>query len=128
MDKEALFKVYVPEAKIELQAGTIRVRGLTRAEIMVLNQGDPNTLEQRSIAKAMVEPTMTLGEVLRWYDARPAGELQPVADKVMELSGFSDDAAKEAVKEFEADPDAEFRDVPGAEIVDDGGAASPADG
>lgn len=101
VEKDLLFKAHVTEAAIELPQGIIvRVRGLTRGEVTMLNQGDHRTLEARSLARAMVDPELTEAEVARWYDAWPAGAIQPVIDKVMELSGLTEGAEKEAMLTF----------------------------
>ena len=132
MDKEQLFKPRLAEAEVELDGmGTVRVRALSRGEVIAVRtaaDNDPATLdgkrvlvlERKMVAKAMLDPVLTEAEVRRWQDAAPAGELTPVTDKIQELSGMDDAAAKRAVKELAADSDAEFRDVPGSEAVDDG--------
>lgn len=116
MDKELLFKTRLPEADLEIPGvGTVRVRGLSRAEVMVMrkatdtmeNMDGPRALvlERKLIAAAMVEPQLTEAEVGQWQKAAAAGELEPVVQKVQELSGMLGNAAKEAVQTF--------RDAPG---------------
>ena len=117
MDKELLFKPRLPEADVEIAGvGTVRVRGLTRDEVMVVrkatdtaeNMDGPRALvlERKMLAAAMVEPTLSEAEVGRWQKAAPAGELEPVVLKVQELSGMLDDAPKEAVKSLRGGSDA----------------------
>lgn len=131
-DKELLFKPRLPEDDVEVPGvGTVRVRSLSRAEVMLLQKmaqdgEDPAAVERKMLSIALVDPALTEAEVGRWQRASIAGELEPVSDKVTALSGLDDDAAKAAYKEFEADPGSEFRLLPGAETVDDGGAAEGA--
>lgn len=115
MDKELLFKPRLPEADVEIPGvGTVRVRGLTRDEVMVVRKSTDMehvdgpralTLERKMLAAAMVEPALTESEVGRWQKAAPAGELEPVVRMVQELSGMLDDAPKEAMKTFRGEPD-----------------------
>lgn len=123
MDKELLFKPRLPEAEIDVPGiGTIRVRGLNRGEAMMVQEAKgTEATERRIIALGMVDPPLTEDEVKRWQRAAPAGEIEPVSRRIAELSGLVEGAPKEAVKEFEANPDAEFRVLPGAEAGNDGG-------
>jgi hypothetical protein len=117
VDKEALFKPRLPEADVEVPGiGTFRVRGLSRAEVLKLNNvsaNGPLAVERAMLAMALVDPELSEGEVKQWQEASLAGELEPVSDKVAELSGMKDGQAKEAYQAFEQDPDAEFRVLPG---------------
>lgn len=133
MDKELLFRPRLPVADVEIPGmGTVRVRALNRAEVMLLQKmasdgKDPETVERRMLSIAMADPKLTEAEVGQWQKACLAGELEPVTDAITELSGLGQGAQKETYKEFEADPGSEFRLLPGTEAVDDGGAASGAD-
>lgn len=118
-DKELLFKAALPEGEVDLPGkGTVRVRALTRAEVMRVRSSVKSIedaikrvaeLERKMLALAMVEPALTEDEVLRWQEASLAGEMEPVVQRVQELSGLIEGAAKEAYREFEENPDAEFR-------------------
>lgn len=123
VDKELLFKSRLPEEDVEIPGvGTVRVRALSRDEALkVRGTSDVATIERRMIAMGCVDPVLTENEVKRWQLAATAGELEPVTLKISELSGMTDDAAKEAYKAFEEDPDAEFRVLPGEQAGDDGG-------
>ncbi len=48
----------------------------------------------------MVDPLMSEEEIRQWQNVAPAGELQPVQDAILRMSGMSADAVKEAVKSF----------------------------
>lgn len=129
MDKELLFKPRLPEADVDIPGvGTVRVRGLSRVEAMLVQKAQGvDATERRILAYGMVDPEMTEVEVARWQKSSVAGEIEPVSRKIAELSGMLDNSAKEAVKEFEANPDSEFRVLPGAEAGHDGGPASDGD-
>lgn len=111
IDKELLLKVRLPEAEVEVPGvGVVRVRALSRAEAMQM-QGVSGTeaIERKMLAMALVDPVLTEDEVGQWQQVSIAGELEPVTNKVAELSGMNDDAAKVMYKEFVADPASEFR-------------------
>lgn len=107
--KSRLLKPRLPEADVEVPGvGTVRVRGLTRDEVLVMRKATDNAnsidgprtlvLERKMLASAMVDPPMTEAEIGQWQKAAPAGELEPITHKVQELSGMLDDAAKEQYK------------------------------
>jgi hypothetical protein len=123
VDKEALFKARLPEAEVEVPGlGSVRVRALSRAEAMSVQQmNGTGAIERRILHLALVDPELTEAEVGQWQKVSPAGELEPVTDKITELSGMEQGAAKEAYLGFEENPDAEFPVLPGGEAVDDGG-------
>lgn len=118
-DKELLFKSTLPEGEVEIPGkGAVRVRGLTRGEVMRLRSQVKSIadaikrtaeLEAKTLAKAMVDPELTEAEVRQWQDASPAGEIEPVVQKVQELSGLVDGVDKETYEEMDADPASEFR-------------------
>lgn len=134
-DKELLFKPQLPEEDVDVPGrGTVRVRALTRVEVLALRQVKDGpeqaaAVERRMMSLAVVAfngvpGSLTEADVGRWQKASAAGEMEPVTRKVAELSGMTDEAAKAAFKEFEADPDSEFRVLPSGEAGDDGGPAS----
>lgn len=96
MDKEALFAPRCPEEDIELPGvGTVRVRGLTRAESMLVSELKGNAaIEKRVIVLGMVDPVLTEAEVGQWYRAATGGELQRVAATIQRLSGLDEGADK----------------------------------
>lgn len=116
----------MPEADVEVPGmGTVRVRGLSRLEaIHVQSARGTAAIERRMLALAMVDPPMTEAEVGAWQRASEAGEMDPVSNKVNELSKMDSGAAKEAMREMLADDGAAFRDVPSAEVESDGSGAT----
>lgn len=128
MDKRTLLKPRLAEATVEVPGvGTVRVRELTRAEVVdempTVDRSVPGAFEAWLVATALVDPKLTEAEVLQWRTQSQPWEIEAVITAINELSALTKGAAKDAWKELEASPDAEFRDVPGEGAVDDGGAA-----
>ena len=99
MEKELLFKPRLPEADMELEVGTIRVRGLTRAEAMIVqNEKGTAAIERKMLHFAMLDPEVTEAEAGQWQKASPVGELETVTKKTQELSGMLEAADKAAYK------------------------------
>lgn len=101
MDKEALFRPRCPEADVELPGvGTVRVRGLTRGEIVTIAKGsnDGRDMEPLSLSWAFVDPQLTEDEARRLVEVAPFGEIETLTKKVNELSGIAGRADKEAYK------------------------------
>jgi len=106
VDKDALFTPRLAEQDVEIEGvGTLRIRALSRAEVLGLQNQDLSAprMEQKLLALALVNPRLTEDEVKRWQRAASVGELEPVTDAVMAVSGMNKDAAKEAVKTFRDD-------------------------
>jgi hypothetical protein len=133
MDKAELLKRRLPEDDVPIEGvGTVRVRGLSRAEaVHVQLAGDPLERDRRVLAQGLVDPDFMLpfpvlhsigdkpcgkcAPVGQWQECAPAGELEPVSERITQLSGLADRAAVEVNRELEANPAEEFRDVPGGE-------------
>lgn len=101
IDKSALLKRRLREDEVEIPGvGTVRVRGLSREEMIGSEAGELSVLEaeRRLVAMGMVDPPMTEEEVAQWQAASPAMEINDVAAKINELSGIKQGAAKEAYK------------------------------
>lgn len=134
MDKEKLLNApNMFERDVEVpDVGVVRVRCLARGEVLRLYQGageNPDLLdiEPKVLALGMVDPKLTEAEVRQWYDTAPFFIVQPLVETIMTMSGMKRGSAKEAVKEFEANPDAEFPVLPGTEAGHDGGPAASGD-
>lgn len=108
VSKEDLFKRRVKEVDVEIpDVGTIRVRALTRTEVLSLGvvpgQGaelDLAEAERKVISAGMVEPPMTQDDVKAWQDSSPAVEINAVFLAIVELSGLTGEMPKEMVKQF----------------------------
>lgn len=126
VDKRQLLKPRLAETEIDVPGlGEIRVRVLSRAEVidhlLMVDRSVPGAFETRLLSLSLVDPTLTEKEVAQWRKAAPAEEIDDVVAKINELSALNDQAAKDAYKEFESNPDSEFRVLPGGEAGDDGG-------
>lgn len=109
--------------------GTIRVRGLSRWEMLVAQREQSKGIlvyEKLLVHYGMVDPALTEDEVVRWQKASTAGELEPVTRRIAQLSGVMPDSAKEAVKSFRGGSESGVRVLSGAEAELDG--AVPASG
>jgi len=133
MDRAALLKPRLEEDDVEIpDVGTVRVRGLSRYELMVSqrvsqNKGGTVVMEQHMLHFGMVDPMLTIEDVSLWQKASPAGEIEPVARRISELSGLREGSDKEAYKSVPGESDAGIRVLPGAEAVDDSGPDAPSD-
>jgi hypothetical protein len=104
VDKAALFVNRLPQEDVEVPGvGTVRVRSLSRAEVMALQGTErptPLELERKFLVTCLVDPVLTEDEVRQWQEASSAGEIEPVTRVISRLSGMDEKAAKEAVKRF----------------------------
>lgn len=105
IDKDALLaKREQTTEDVELPAlgGTVRVRGLSRSEALKVTgrKLDAGEAERVLLAIALLDPVLTEDEVRTWQRNAPAGELQPIQDAILRLSGMSASAVKEAMATF----------------------------
>lgn len=102
LSKETLLARTLPEEDVKLADGTVRVRGLSRAEaVKVANlQKDIDAAEVFILACALIEPEMSEAEVRAWREVAPSGEIDAVADAVLGLSGLTQEAAEAALRRF----------------------------
>ena len=121
--KARLLKPRVSEGEVELDGiGTVRVRGLSRAEVYMTQQAKgTEAMERKILALGMVDPPMTEAEVAEWQRSSPAGEMEPVTVKIQELSGIGKAAEKQAMQSFRDEPGEGVRVLPGDEAAHDGG-------
>lgn len=77
----------------------VRVRGLSRAELLWTGKGtdDPAEIEQRTVSVCMVVPTMTVQQVKAWQESSQAPDLGMVTAAIRDLSGLGQGAAKSEV-------------------------------
>jgi hypothetical protein len=127
-NKEGLFESRLKEADVDVPGvGVMRIRELSRAEVIdrlwEVDRTVRGAFETRLVSMSLVDPVLTEEEVQRWRTISTHGEIEAVLAKINELSMLTKESAKEAYKEFESNPDASFRDVPGEGAVDDGGAS-----
>lgn len=101
IDKSALLAKRFGVETVEIPGvGEVKVRALTRGEALSFKgqTEDVRLFEQKILALAMVEPTMSEEDIKAWQDASPAGELDTVFSVVLRLSGMEKHADKAAYK------------------------------
>jgi hypothetical protein len=120
----------LPEDDVEVPSmGTVRVRGLSREEVFETQKARDTQAHERKILRlGMVDPTMTEGQAALWQKVSPAGEIEPVVDKIRALSGLDEGADKSGLRGDGGRPGPGIRDVPSHETGDDGGPDAPGDG
>jgi len=94
---EELFDVSLPEDDVQIRPGVwVRVRALTRAEMVRAGKLEENRLRQEQflVAIASVQPKLTEEDVARWQRASRFMELEKLGRKINELGGIGKDAAK----------------------------------
>lgn len=112
MDKSLLLNQSaenLPQDDVEvLGIGTVRVRALSRAEALRLeNAGSGATREAQILSWGIVDPVLTVAEVNQWLANSPAGQAQDVSIRIAQLSGMlEEDAPKAAYKSDGDRPDA----------------------
>lgn len=99
IDKEAFLKASTPERDVGVSSGVVRVRGLTRREQLNVQvyADDLEALECHIIALSLVDPALTLEEVVEWYRVAPAGDTDLITKASADLSGIGPDAPKSGV-------------------------------
>jgi hypothetical protein len=110
MDKAKLLAgARLPEDDVEVPGvGTVRVRGLSRAEAMAV-EGCKGTeaKERKIIFLGLLDPDdMSEHEVGEWMRTAPAGELDPVSRRIGQLSGLLAESPKSGLPGPGDEPDA----------------------
>lgn len=82
--------------------GQVKIRALTRAEVLSLagKEFEPAEMERHMLFYGMVDPALTADEVLAWHSNAPAGEFTGLSERIAEISGLTQTALKDAVKDF----------------------------
>lgn len=82
--------------------GSVVVRALTRREALSVNGAEmtEEQVEQVLLALALVDPVMTQEEVATWQEVCLAGEIAPVTEAILELSGMEAEAPNRAARRF----------------------------
>lgn len=99
LDREQLLKPRLPEETVEIDGvGEVRVRGLSRGEVIDLQAGREERgmagTEVFCLSNGLLEPELTEDDARALLEGSPAGELQPVVDAIMRLSGLTEGAQK----------------------------------
>jgi hypothetical protein len=120
----------LPEDDVEVPSmGTVRVRGLSRDEVFGTQQISSTAARERKVlALAMISPRMTEAQAGKWQLVSPAGEIEPVTDKIHELSGLAEGASKSGVPADGDGSEPGVRTLSSGETVDDDRPAAREDG
>lgn len=89
--------------------GLVTVRGLSRWEMLTagkLADKGPLYMERAMVAFAAVDPVLNEDDVAAWQKAGLVHEMQPVMQKINELSGVGKGAEKSGVPGPGDEPDA----------------------
>jgi hypothetical protein len=108
VDKAQLLAPRIQQATVDIPGvGAVTVRGLSRQELLdagnLAEQGVA-VMERAMLAAGMVDPALTVDEVAQWQQVSPANEIQPVVQRINELSGIGEDAVKAAFKSLPGQP------------------------
>ena len=85
---------------VDIDGGSVVVRGLTRAEAVQVaahEDGSPEQ-EQIMIRLGVAEPQLDDADVKAWYAVALAGDVQNVCLRIQALSGMADGAPKGVTK------------------------------
>lgn len=127
--RDAMLATRLPEDDMEIPGlGWFRVRGLSRLETLKM-QALPAQHDRDAFifACGLVQPAFTEAQARTLQASSPGAELEPLTERIAQLSGLVEGAEKAAFKEFEADPGSEFRPLPSGEAEPDGGGATGTD-
>ena len=102
VDLDALLTRRLDEEDVLLAVGTVRVRGLSRAEALRCAKltDDQDEFEVQLLALAMVDPALTVEQVKRWRENALAGEIDEVVSAAASLSGLLPSDKKAAERSF----------------------------
>jgi len=105
VDKSTLLARRLPTGEVEIpEVGTITVRGLSLAEMLLLRGEERLVMDRKTLAWAMVDPALTEDEAAQWQQSATAYEIEAVTAKISELSGITKTDAKEAYKSVRDQP------------------------
>lgn len=125
----------LPEDTVEVPGmGTVHVRGLSRGEVFMMQKSradggikDEAAWERRMLSIGLLDPAMTEDEVGTWQRVSPAGEMEPVGEKIRDLSALGEGAEKSGVQGVRDESGSGVRVLPSPEAGDDGRPATGAD-
>lgn len=101
LSKTELLARRLGEAEYEIPGvGTVRMRGLSRAEVLELRslEGGVAATDRRMLSLALVDPPVTEDDVATWQQNSNPGEIEALTLAIADLSGMGDGAAKAAYK------------------------------
>lgn len=107
LSREQILARKVGEACVELDddGGTVRVRGLNMREVREVGSiEDPFTRDATLVAYGLVEPVMSVEDVLAWAGSDAGGVVDRVGRKIGELSRTLEGAGKSGVSSVRKRP------------------------
>lgn len=114
------------EDDVILARGKVRVRGMSRLEVMAMDDlkakgilADAAAGERFMLARVMVAPKMTEAQIEQWQGEPAGGDMEAVTAKVAELSGLGKGAEKSGVPEPARESDIGVRVLPSNQAGDD---------
>ncbi|GIF71909.1 hypothetical protein [Asanoa siamensis] len=104
MDKKTVLAERFKTGDVEVEGvGTFTVRGMSRWEVAMANKalekGGDLEYERFVLARCILDPVMTEGEIGEWQKVAGPLELVTVGNKVNELSGIGKGADKSDLPE-----------------------------
>jgi hypothetical protein len=99
-DKSALLARRLGEGEHEIPGfGAVRIRGLSRAELLELQtlEGGTAVQDRRMVSLALVDPQLTEDEVKTWQENSHPHEIEGLTLAIAELSGLGVGASKSGV-------------------------------
>jgi len=106
VSKEVLLKPQLPEELVEVAGlGAVRVRGLSRAEVVTAQAPDKdrNDFETALLTFGLVDPALTETEARQWRETALSKTVNDVSSAILRLSGLLPGAAKAAKRTFRDD-------------------------
>jgi hypothetical protein len=121
ISKETFLKSYLPEGTTDvLGIGVIRIRGLSRAEVLKASDMSREDREVAFLVAGIVEPELSEPDVRAWRESTTTRTVNAVVEAILDLSGMLERSAAEAKRSFQG-PGEEVRVPAGGEAGDDGG-------
>lgn len=102
LDKASLLKPVLPSESVPFRGGEVVVQALSRAKVLELRELDLSTAEMdvKILSAGMLDPGLTEDEVRELQCAVLTDELEPLTNKIIELSGLVKGADKTAASSF----------------------------
>lgn len=93
--EEILAKAVDQEVVTLPSGGQVKVRGLTRDEALEVQEAEGTAARDNvTIARGLVEPTLTVDEVAAWAQSAPAADSIEISRAIARLSGMTEGAGK----------------------------------
>lgn len=100
VDKAALLARRLGEGEHEIPGfGTVRFRGLSRAELIALQalEGGTAVTDRRMVSLALLDPVLSEDDVKTWQENSHPHEIEGLTLAIAELSGLGVGASKSGV-------------------------------